>query len=402
MPTALPDSDILGSTESILRLLFRESSGFKFGKFNYSISPASVYELLINSKYNKDYYRKRIVVLATSGIPFGMAFAQVYECPVHFYLRKGWEITNNRLGPRPKILPILPTNSKLLLIDSHSFTQKTALGCQETIIKNRGNNHQVEELITLIGLDHFGTQPKDKIPETSFISIMSNQDLLTRHFGSSLQTDLLDTLNKESEIWKSPEQSVDPGALNQPQFELSRVSSLARDVFYKPSSEQLQLTLINNNFQHKKARFEKYKSDDGVFDLFSNTTDMDMIRAACNKSGVLNDYDMLVGVQAIGTSLAWALLYKSGLNTPIISSFCEAGIVPIPVTSLNNKKILLIQGRMITGLDTATSISRIEQLGGSCNNVLTLWWKPELWNKIRCAPLFRLIDQRVKFTTFFC
>ena len=135
----------------------------------------------------------------------------------------------------------------------------------------------------------------------------------------------------------------------------------------------------------------------GIWSIWTDPSLLAEIGATVARTLDRSEYDAVVGVCAIGSALAWVLAYHARFPGPVYSSYESPGILPVPGEALAGKRVLVVQGRIITAQDTEAAIRRVEVLGGRCRDVLALKWAPEQQHRKRRAPLHRLCLQGIRF-----
>lgn len=379
--------------EKLLSISFiNKPEGIRFSKTELSKYPELLYEAV--NKVNEELKVKsgRLIVLATSGIPFGTILSQSLQVPAHFYRRHGWTVTEGAKENIYNILPSLPAHSRVSLIDSHSRRRKTARTCYE-IIKNTKRGIAVEEIITLFGLDHFGDSiQKLSFQEHSLISLSQYGGYLANLLSSRKPEEFLaEELKQDSMVWKEPWHPIKPSTTR-------NLAARTKNIFDNPSEYPLP-AIVPSSLNTLSPNLSNFKDDKKVWNVFSYPHILNKIGQIISDYGILNDFDAIVGCQAIGSILSWILAYHANYKKPVLSCYDSTKLVPLPDNIIQDKKVLLIQGRIITGFDTEGVLNRIEKSGGRCKNVLSLFWMPEQKNSDRCAPLRRLNRYGVNFFT---
>ncbi len=393
MPTELQGFNATTLEEKLLSISFiKKSEGIRFSKIEHAKYPELLYEAA--NRINGEYKIKsdRLIILATSGLPFGSVLSQSLELPTHYYLRHGWRVTEDSKESIYNILPSIPEYTGVTLIDSHSRRRNTAKTCFE-IIKNTNLSISVDGLITLIGLDHFENIGSTlSFPEYSLISLSKHRDYLANILSDREPEEFFkNELKQDSIVWKE---------LWRP-TEISNSKNLAarmKNLIDNPSEYPLP-TIISPHLRDFFPDISDFMDDKRIWNIFSHPKILKKIGQIISGSGLLNEFDVIVGCQAIGSVLSWVMAYHSNYKNPVLSCYDPTKIVPFPDNLLQNKKVLLVQGRIITGLETEGVVNRIEKSGGKCECILSLFWMPEQKNIDRCAPLRRLKRYGLNFIT---
>ena len=393
MQATKPTKLIFGSnsdsplSEYLRRLIVWKDNQPVFSKFGILSDPSLLFKVgeslgnLIPKSSNA------VCLLANSGIPVGVVAALSQSLPIYFFHRAGWQREGNVLFVLPQPAPAL----EMAILDSHVRFGFTSRACFLDLTEHYGT--RIGAICAPILFEPLFTSrsPTEYRFLGNYESVLS---IINDIIGESTEATQSRLLNIESDFWAYPNGS-------QPERDEFRARSPSGKwrFLLRPGSEPP--TILVSERTQKLISTRITPTDTGIWDFFQ---DYSFIKEICEVVGQkisLEEYDYVVGIQALGLALTVALAYfnKNRFRGHLIHWLGQQGFLP-EVPQWQNKKVLVVSVRMQFGTYLADVVSEIQRLGGHVNHALVAvpdFRTNNLFNRFRQNSLSNLSRSGIQF-----
>lgn len=367
-----------------------------FSKLEVLSNPSLLFEIahLLAERLQPDV--SSLCLLASSGMAIGVSLALVAKLPLMFYRRSGWpKPESHGLGPRFR--PNRSLQGNVALVDSHETTRFTSALCHDELAKHW--DMKAIQVLVPCSFDPCLDPTCNRDMEYTFLTDFSSavQEVATELSDGTTADELLKLVSKPgAEFWQYPplenpkrrySEFDAPGFIERPHWFIGRGTDLSI-VQISGSELETLCSWISSD-------------DEGIWEFFMTPAFVEEFALAAGDIIDLADYDYLIGIGHLGTALAIALAYynQESFRGSIMFYLGRHGLIPKPPT-LQNKRVLPIEMRTRTGCYAVDVFLRVEDLGGSITEYITVF-RPQRMRKLalqaRQTSIRRLIDRGVTF-----
>lgn len=335
-------------------------------------------------------------VLASSGLPIGIATAIMSKHPIMFFRRLGFPKYDGT-GIDGRIRPTSRPVGKIILLDAYERSRYTSATCFKEL--EVFADVQPVRFVVPFSFD-ICIKPEYTQPTLDYFSLVKLTDVIDticENIGEEKSMGLLDAIaNPRSAFWSAP-----PYPQNDNPYSEFKAPGIRRRAKYFVG-RGVNLSVIEPIDSSLETICEHIVvTDEGVWDFFSDPEFVADFATRIGQKLRLNDYDCLLGVSYLGTALAIALAYhnQDSFSGRIISYLGEEGLLPRPV-SLANLKILPLEMRLTNGTYAVDVYERVRKLGGTIDQYVMIFPPSEpndLFEQSRQTSIARLIDRGVRF-----
>lgn len=324
-----------------------------------------------------------VCALATSGVPLGTYLALTLGKPLYFYKGEGLITTENQ-----QIVPLLPSapkSAKLLLADSHIREGWVVATCLAHLLHNTET-----EPVGVVSLFDFEGLVQKKydvdLDRHAVIDIADHLDSLRSILSMATANSVKEHCSIDGAFWGEAIGETDIG---QSSRRRRRLPFFIANPWARPKmriADSPVKPLLDASLDC---------SDPGIWRFFQDPSLVRKTSLEVANLLPLQEYDTLVGVSVLGTAFALALAFHNALDCSVISFYPEPGLRPVP-NSLADRKILMCEVRLLSGLLAAEAYEQVRHHGGTCRTLLAVRLCLDRASSFRRSPMRWLSQEGVE------
>lgn len=342
-----------------------------------------------------------ICLLASSGIAVGVGLALTAKLPLIFYRRLKWPMPESH-GLGSRIMPAIPDNARVALVDSHERTRYTIAVCHDELVKFRGI--QVLQAVVPISFDECVDPVWNRPIAYSFLNKFSSvKSYFAQKYSLNISAKELDEIvsAEDNRFWLFPPIQ----RKNKPYFEFDAPGIRERPNWFIGGGTDFSLIHKLHISKPPKIGRRLRSNDEGVWEFFSSPIFVEEFSRSIGQVLKLEQYDYLIGSGHLGTALAIAIAYynQENFHGKILFYLGREGLVPY-VPNLRGKKLLPIEMRITSGVYAVDIFLRVSELGGKIDEYITVFSPKSSENfglRSRQTSIRRLTERGVEFFSYY-
>jgi len=313
-----------------------------------------------------------ICALADSGLPLGTIIAQALHKPLYLFRGRPWSIEGD---PVPhSVYCHVPEGSTISMVDSHITMGHIAATCAY-YLSRRGVS--VRSLFTPINLTPSAQSSREGLEGIrchALADLPSLRPFLSRYFRTSNDAQLNEVL---SAVFRRPRDPVTPSPPTVEDQALpprsQRLMMMAKSVL-----RHRQFPRVQYPHQREASQLRQLfpSHEPNMWTVLTEPALLRQVTVLAQRALDLDSFDVILGTNYLGTSLALALAWHKNYAKPLISTLWLDGW-DILKSMPRDTSVLVCSMRIQTGLFVAAAIRRLKKYHIMPAAVLTFRYSPQ-------------------------